>query len=139
MSLTVHHLTARYGDRTILSDVALQPLEASPSAAGSAHAEVRTLAALERVGAINLALMRLDRLSGGQRQIAGLAQAMVREPCVRCWMSRPARWTFDTSWRCSAWRAPMLVNARPWWSWSCKPCRPPPASRTGSWSWPTVR
>ncbi len=157
MSLTVSRLTARYGDRTILSDVALQPLaagqvvsligpngagkttlmravagltpasgevrlddldlnrlsiaerarhvaympqtlpqdvaltvletviaalEASPSAAGSADAEVRALAALERVGAVDLALKRLDRLSGGQRQIAGLAQAMVREPRV---------------------------------------------------------
>ena len=157
MSLVVEHLTARYGERTILSDVDLQPLaagqvvsligpngagkttlmravagltpavgrvmldgldlnrlsiaerarhvaympqtlpqdvaltvletviaalEASPSAAGSAQAEVRALAALERVGAVDLALKRLDRLSGGQRQIAGLAQAMVRQPRV---------------------------------------------------------
>ena len=157
MSLIVEHLTARYGERTILSDVALQPLaagqvvsligpngagkttlmravagltpaagrvmldgldlnrmsiaerarhvaympqtlpqdvaltvletviaalEASPSASGSAQAEVRALAALERVGAVDLALKRLDRLSGGQRQIAGLAQAMVRQPRV---------------------------------------------------------
>jgi len=157
MSLVVQHLTARYGERTILSDVALQPLaagqvvsligpngagkttlmraiagltpasgqvrldgqdlnrmsiaerarhvaympqtlpqdvaltvletviaalEASPSAAGSTQAEARALAALERVGAVDLALKRLDRLSGGQRQIAGLAQAMVREPRV---------------------------------------------------------
>ena len=34
------------------------------------------------MGAVDLALKRLDRLSGGQRQIAALAQAMVRQPRV---------------------------------------------------------
>lgn len=157
MNLTVEALTVRYGDRTILRDLSLQPLhaghvtslvgpngagkstllravagllpatgqvrlgdvvlsglsvaerarhvaympqtlphdvaltvletviaalEASPSAVGAQRAEQRALAALERVGAQDLALKRLDRLSGGQRQIAGLAQAIVREPRV---------------------------------------------------------
>lgn len=78
-----------YMPQTLPQDVALTvletviaALEASPSAIGSARAETRAMAALERVGAADLALKRLDRLSGGQRQIAGLAQAIVREPRV---------------------------------------------------------
>lgn len=78
-----------YMPQTLPQDVALTvletviaALEASPSAIGARQAEEKALAALERVGAIPLALKRLDRLSGGQRQIAGLAQAIVREPRV---------------------------------------------------------
>lgn len=78
-----------YMPQTLPQDVALTvletviaALEASPLAAGPSQAEARALAALERVGAMDLALKRLDQLSGGQRQIAGLAQAMVREPRV---------------------------------------------------------
>ncbi|MCA0368480.1 MAG: ABC transporter ATP-binding protein [Proteobacteria bacterium] len=78
-----------YMPQTLPQDVALTvletviaALEASPSPAGAQRAEQRALAALERVGAQDLALKRLDRLSGGQRQIAGLAQAIVREPRV---------------------------------------------------------
>ena len=78
-----------YMPQTLPQDVALTvletviaALEASPSALGARQAEEKALAALERVGAIPLALKRLDRLSGGQRQIAGLAQAIVREPRV---------------------------------------------------------
>jgi iron complex transport system ATP-binding protein len=40
---------------------------------------VRTLA---RLGLLTIANMPLDRLSGGQRQLAGLAQALAREPDV---------------------------------------------------------
>lgn len=36
--------------------------------------------ALDRLGIAGLALEGLDRLSGGQRQLVGLAQALVREP-----------------------------------------------------------
>lgn len=78
-----------YMPQTLPQDVALTvletviaALEASPAATGAVQAEARALAALERVGALDLALKRLDRLSGGQRQIAGLAQAIVREPRV---------------------------------------------------------
>jgi iron complex transport system ATP-binding protein len=40
----------------------------------------RAVAVLDRLGIADLALESLDRLSGGQRQLAGLAQALVREP-----------------------------------------------------------
>lgn len=62
-------------------------LKASPTGAngltlsGKAAAE-RALALLERIGIGHLALVGLDRLSGGQRQLAGLAQALVRQPEV---------------------------------------------------------
>lgn len=56
------------------------------SAAGSmlSTAEVhrRAMEVMERIGIAHLALERLDRMSGGQRQLASLAQALVREPKV---------------------------------------------------------
>lgn len=42
----------------------------------------RSMAVLERIGIAHLALERLDRMSGGQRQLASLAQALVREPKI---------------------------------------------------------
>jgi iron complex transport system ATP-binding protein len=44
--------------------------------------EHRALAALERIGISDLGLSPLDQLSGGERQLASLAQAIVREPAV---------------------------------------------------------
>lgn len=38
------------------------------------------LAALDRLGIVDLALKPFDELSGGQRQLASLAQALVRQP-----------------------------------------------------------
>lgn len=66
---------------TVLETV-IAALEASPSAGGAVRPEIRAMTALDRAGATPLALKRLDRLSGGQRQICALAQAMVREPRV---------------------------------------------------------
>lgn len=40
----------------------------------------RAVAVLERLNAVHLALEPLDRLSGGQRQMAGLAQALAPDP-----------------------------------------------------------
>lgn len=43
-------------------------------------AEVKAMAVLERLGIAGLALDPLDQLSGGQRQMVALAQAIVRDP-----------------------------------------------------------
>lgn len=89
MSVAERARHVAYMPQTLPQDVALTvletviaALEASPSAPGLHQAGERALAALERVGALDLAMKRLDRLSGGQRQVAGLAQAIVREPRV---------------------------------------------------------
>lgn len=47
---------------------------------GKAPARDRAAAVLERLGIIDIALEPMDQLSGGQRQLASLAQALVREP-----------------------------------------------------------
>ena len=41
---------------------------------------LRAIATLDRLGIAALALEQLDRLSGGQRQLVSLAQALVRDP-----------------------------------------------------------
>lgn len=66
---------------TVLETV-ISALRASPLAdyKGSAQIHQRAMNVLEEIGIAGLALERLDRLSGGQRQLASLAQAMVREP-----------------------------------------------------------
>jgi iron complex transport system ATP-binding protein len=63
---------------------ALKASPSGPDAAGvtSRMAADMALALLERLGIASLALVGLDRLSGGQRQLAGLAQALVRRPAV---------------------------------------------------------
>ncbi|WBV42315.1 ABC transporter ATP-binding protein [Pseudoroseomonas cervicalis] len=63
----------------------LGALRASPTSEGVLSAQAATDRAvhlLERLGIGHLALTALDRLSGGQRQLAGLAQALVRRPRV---------------------------------------------------------
>lgn len=72
--------------QTLPSGSALSVLESVIAAlrAGGAHhgpdAADRALAVLERLGISPLALEPLDRLSGGQRQMVSLAQAIVRDP-----------------------------------------------------------
>lgn len=46
----------------------------------TSEARRRAAAVLERLAIADLALEPLDRLSGGQRQLVGLAQAVVRDP-----------------------------------------------------------
>ena len=83
-----------YMPQTLPQGVALTVLEtlvgalkASPSGLGenavpTVEATRRALALMERLGIAHLAMLTLDRLSGGQRQLAGLAQALVRQPRV---------------------------------------------------------
>lgn len=69
---------------TVLESV-IGALKATPldGAELSARAvERRAVAVLERLGIVALALEPLDALSGGQRQLASLAQAIVREPTL---------------------------------------------------------
>lgn len=67
---------------TVLEGV-IGALRASPVSGWSANSRAvreRAIATLERVGIADLAMEPLDALSGGQRQLASLAQAVVREP-----------------------------------------------------------
>jgi iron complex transport system ATP-binding protein len=56
----------------------------APSGFDSTSGDVlgRAMAGLERLGIADLALEPLDHLSGGQRQLASLAQVIVREPSL---------------------------------------------------------
>ena len=49
---------------------------------GELRADMRAMAVLERLGIADLALRPMDQLSGGQRQMVSLAQAIVRDPQV---------------------------------------------------------
>ena len=55
---------------------------ARPQGATAPDLRRRAVETLERLGIGDLALAPLDRLSGGQRQMASLAQAIAREPAV---------------------------------------------------------
>jgi iron complex transport system ATP-binding protein len=54
----------------------------TPLAPDGARAAAHAIGVLRRLGIEDLALRTLDRLSGGQRQLVGLAQALAREPAV---------------------------------------------------------
>ncbi len=67
---------------TVLETV-IGALQASPTGertASSEEAAARAVKVLERIGIAHLAMEPIDRLSGGQRQLCGLAQALVRSP-----------------------------------------------------------
>ena len=90
LSLAARARLVTYMPQTLPQGVALTVLEtlvsalrASPVEDGAMGDEVsRALAVLVRLGMGGLAMDRLDRLSGGQRQLVSLAQAVVRGPRV---------------------------------------------------------
>jgi iron complex transport system ATP-binding protein len=61
---------------------ALKASPMSPPVETMEDAQQRGIAVLERIGIAHLALQPLQHLSGGERQLAGLAQAIVREPAM---------------------------------------------------------
>lgn len=64
-------------------EAVLSALKASPHGAnGGQDDRGHALRTLQRLGIEQLALRPLDELSGGQRQMASLAQALAREPSV---------------------------------------------------------
>lgn len=78
-----------YMPQTLPQGVALTVLETLMSALDVSDLAInegeriaRAVSVLDRVGIDNLAMTRLDELSGGQRQLAALAQALVRTPRV---------------------------------------------------------
>ncbi|SEN85509.1 iron complex transport system ATP-binding protein [Paracoccus alcaliphilus] len=63
--------------------IVLQSILAALRATGetpAAEADAAAMAVLDRLGIADLALRPLDQLSGGQRQMVSLAQAIVRDP-----------------------------------------------------------
>jgi len=64
---------------TLVGALRAVPTTLAPDGAAAAAHALRTL---ESLGIGHLALRTLDRLSGGQRQLVGLAQALAREPDV---------------------------------------------------------
>lgn len=92
MALADHARLVTYMPQSLPERVALTVLEAvvgalraspvdGPPLSDEALLE-RALGVIERVGITALAMSGLDRLSGGQRQLASLAQALVRSPHV---------------------------------------------------------
>jgi iron complex transport system ATP-binding protein len=75
-----------YMPQSLPQRVALTVLEATIGALRASSRDPgsvkRSLAVLERLGISHLAMAQLDSLSGGQRQLASLAQALVRKPRV---------------------------------------------------------
>lgn len=92
VSLAEHARHITYMPQTLPQGVALTVLEtvigalrASPIGDQTLDTQslaLRAIAVLERIGIQGLAMRGLDQLSGGQRQLVSLAQALVREPEV---------------------------------------------------------
>lgn len=65
--------------------VHLQVLESvlvAQRASGKAQSQAQAIALLEELGIAHLALHFLDQLSGGQKQLVGLAQSLIRHPSL---------------------------------------------------------
>ncbi|WAT01706.1 ABC transporter ATP-binding protein [Rouxiella chamberiensis] len=55
---------------------------ASGGAASQAHTTAQVMSLLQLLGIEHLALSYLDQLSGGQKQLVGLAQSLIRQPSL---------------------------------------------------------
>jgi iron complex transport system ATP-binding protein len=67
----------------VIAALRASPVSGSGDDDGSSDALVRrAIAVLDRIGIVDLAHEPLDALSGGQRQLASLAQAVVRDPAI---------------------------------------------------------
>jgi iron complex transport system ATP-binding protein len=64
---------------TLVGALRAVPTALAPDGASAAAHAIRVL---QKLGIEHLAMRTLDRLSGGQRQLVGLAQALAREPAV---------------------------------------------------------
>lgn len=95
LSRRAHGQAVGYMPQSLPQRVALSVIEAAiaaarasdfrlPSTDGASEEAFRSAAAriLERLGIGYLAFSRLDELSGGQRQLASLTQAIIRQPDV---------------------------------------------------------
>lgn len=63
----------------------LESIVVAQRASGGSHAqpgEAQVMALLEQLGISQLALNYLDQLSGGQKQLVGLAQSLIRRPSL---------------------------------------------------------
>lgn len=66
---------------TVLESVIIASQTLTSAISTVKHEEL-ALSTLERVGILNLAMKNLSSLSGGQRQLASLAQSLVRKPKI---------------------------------------------------------
>ena len=92
LKLEEHARVVTYMPQSVPQGIALSVLEtvlgalrASPidrAVPGSREATARAVRVLDHIGIASLAMEPLERLSGGQRQLVSLAQALVREPRV---------------------------------------------------------
>lgn len=81
-----------YLPQSLPAGVHLHALESvvARRASGSSgdNVEAEAYGILEKLGVAHLAMHYLDQLSGGQKQLIGLAQSLIRQPDCCCSMSR---------------------------------------------------